>query len=186
MRLTYSSTQQTMHWLTVTLMFAILPVGWVLAAVPEETSEFFFWMDVHESLGLAIFALTVGRIIWRWFDPPPPYPVAISRSSRAIARVVHGGLLLFMIVMPISGYVWSTGHGHDVAPFHLLQFPRVVFGHRRVGDVAEQIHLIGRWIVYGLIALHLSGVSYHVTVKRDGLLARMLPPQERRRVGTRT
>jgi cytochrome b561 len=94
-----------------------------------------------------------------------------------MAQLTHVGLLTLMIVMPLSGYLWSTAHGHDVAPFHLLHFPRVAFNRRPIGDFAEKIHLIGRWFVYGLIALHLGGVSYHVIVKRDALLARMLPAQ---------
>jgi cytochrome b561 len=58
----YSSMQQTMHWLTVILMFSILPVAWVMASVAEETPRFYFWMDIHESIGLTIFALTLTRI----------------------------------------------------------------------------------------------------------------------------
>lgn len=173
----YSPTQQTMHWLTVVLMFSILPVAWILVSIPEETTKFFFWMDVHETIGLTIFALTLTRIVWRWFDRPPMYPVHVGSWSRRLARLVHGGLLLMLVVMPVTGYIWSTGHGHDVAPFHLARFPRIGFNHRPVGDVAENLHLIGQWFVYGLIALHLFGVSYHLIVKRDFLLGRMLPLQ---------
>ncbi len=46
-----------------------------------------------------------------------------------------------------------------------------------MGDAAAAVHHWGQWIVYGLIGLHLAGVSFHLIVKRDGLLARMLPPQ---------
>jgi cytochrome b561 len=79
--------------------------------------------------------------------------------------------------MPISGYLWSTGHGHDVAPFNLVHFPRIAFKHRSIGDAAAAVHQTGQWFVYGLIALHLAGVSYHLMFKRDALIGRMLPPQ---------
>jgi cytochrome b561 len=166
-----------MHWLTVLLMFSILPVAWILDSVIEETPAFFFWMDVHEAIGLTILALTTLRIVWRLFDRPPPYSATIGRWSNRSARLVHAGLLALMIVMPISGFLWATGHGHDVAPFGLVQFPRIAFGHRPIGDAAAVVHLFGRWFVYGLIALHLAGVSYHLIFKRDALLGRMLPPQ---------
>lgn len=177
MQTRYSPAQQIMHWLTVLLMFSILPVAWVLDSVVEETPGFFFWMDVHEAIGLSILALTTLRIIWRLFDPPPPHPTNLAPWSHRTASVVHAGLLLLMIVMPLSGYLWATGHAHDVAPFNLVRFPRISFGHRALGDSAEAVHLFGRWLVYGLIALHLAGVSYHLIFKRDALLSRMLPPQ---------
>ena len=173
----YSPAQQVMHWLTVLLMFSILPVAWIVDSVIEESPAFFFWMDVHETIGLTILGLTFVRIVWRLFDPPPPYPNTIAPASRRTARLVHGGLLILMIVMPISGFIWATGHGHDVAPFSLVRFPRIAFGHRSIGDAAEAVHLFCRWLVYGLIALHLAGVSYHLIIKRDGLLERMMPSQ---------
>jgi cytochrome b561 len=177
MQIRYSPAQQIMHWLTVLLMFSILPVAWILDSVVEETPKFFFWMDVHEAIGITILALTTLRIVWRLFDPPPPHPAILAQWSHRTAGLVHAGLLLLMLVMPLSGYVWATGHAHDVAPFNLVRFPRILFGHRAIGDAAEAVHLFGRWIVYGLIALHLAGVSYHLIFKRDALLARMLPPQ---------
>ena len=177
MQVHYSPAQQVMHWLTVLLMFSILPVAWILDSVVEETPPFFFWMDVHEAIGLTILASTTLRIVWRLFDPPPPYSATMARWSNRSARLVHVGLLILMIVMPVSGYVWATGHGHDVAPFSLVRFPRIAFGHRAIGDAAETVHLFCRWLIYGLIALHLAGVSYHLIFKRDALLARMLPPQ---------
>jgi cytochrome b561 len=179
----YSPAQQTMHWLTVVLIFSILPVAWVVVSVTEETPKFFFWMDIHESIGLTILALTLTRIVLRWFDRPPVYPVHVGPWSRRLALLVHGGLFLMLLVMPVTGYLWATGHGHDVAPFHLVRFPRIAFNHRPVGDAAENLHRIGQWVVYGLIALHLFGVSYHLIVKRDFLLGRMLPPQTLEREG---
>ena len=75
----YSPAQQVMHWLTVILMFSILPVAWILDSVIEETPAFFFWMDVHEAIGLTILGLTTLRIVWRIFDCPLQ-PIAVSQN----------------------------------------------------------------------------------------------------------
>jgi cytochrome b561 len=57
--------------------------------------------------------------------------------------------------------------------------PRLFFNNRPLGDIHENIHLWGRWIVYALIALHLGGIVFHVSWRRDRLLERMLPrPRE--------
>jgi len=173
----YAPRQQFLHWLTLVLMFSILPVAWVLVSVVEESKAFFLWLDVHESLGISLLALTLLRLALRVSDRAPTPDHRAPRWTRVLANIVHWGLFAMLILMPVSGYIWSTGHGHDVAPFNVIRFPRVVFGHRDIGDIAERVHLFCEWVLYGLIGLHVTGVCYHVFVVRDGLLSRMLPPQ---------
>ena len=173
----YAQRQQLLHWLTALLMFTILPVSWVLVSVVEESRPFFGWMDLHESLGLALLTVTVVRLALRAFDSAPAADPRTPGWMTGIASCVHWGLLMLMILMPVSGYVWANGHGHDVAPFNVVQLPRIAFGRREIGDVAEWVHELCQWMLYVLLALHLGGVAYHVAVARDGGLDRMLPPQ---------
>ena len=177
MTIRYSPVQQTLHWVTVLLMVAILPVAWVVVSVKEDTAPFYFFLDIPKTLGLAILALTLVRIAWRLVDRPPRHPWGMSRWNVALAAGVVTGLLLAMIVMPVTGYVWTTGHGYDVEPFGLMRLPRLFWKDRALGDLAKTVHQTSQWVVYGLIGLHLAGVSYHLIVRRDGLLGRMLPPQ---------
>ena len=176
MSIRYSPAQQTFHWLTVGLMFAILPVAWVVMSLKEDTPKFLFMLDVHKALGLTILGLTVVRLGWRLFDPPPAHPADMPAWNRLLAVATVLLLLAAMVAMPLSGYLWTTGHGYDVAPFG-LRFPRIAFKTKAVGDAAAAVHAWGQWVVYGLIGVHLAGVSWHLIVRRDGLLGRMLPPQ---------
>jgi cytochrome b561 len=49
-----------------------------------------------------------------------------------------------------------------------------------IQHTALLVHVFtGQWLVYGLILLHLTAAIWHVAVKRDGVLDRMLPPQNR-------
>ncbi len=179
MSVRYSSGQQLVHWMTVVLMFALLPVAWVVTSLKEDTPPFYFYLDIHKSLGLTIFALTIVRILARLRRPAPPYPVTWPASSRLMAKLTAFALLLMLLAMPVSGYLWTTGHGYDVAPFDLIRFPRLAWNDRALGDAAKSFHQVGQWVVYLLIGLHLAGVVYHLVVRRDGALGRMLPPQER-------
>lgn len=173
----YAPGQQVVHWITVLLMFAILPVAWVVVSLQEDTRPFYFYLDIHKSLGLTILLLTLVRLIGRLVRRPPPYPASWPAWTRALALAVSLGLIFMMIAMPVSGYLWTTGHGYDVAPFDLIRFPRLAWNHRALGDAAKRFHVIGQWVVYGLIGMHLGGVAYHLVVRRDGALRRMLPPQ---------
>ena len=160
-------------------MLSILPVAWVVISLKEDTPPFYFYLDIHKSLGLAILALTLVRIFVRARQAPPAYPAAWPISSRVLAKLTALGLLLMLIAMPVSGYLWTTGHGYDVAPFDLIRFPRVAWNHRELGDAAKSFHQFGQWVVYTLIAVHLAGVLFHLIIRRDGALGRMLPPQDR-------
>lgn len=179
MTVRYSPGQQLLHWVTVALMLAILPVAWVVISLKEDTPPFYFYLDIHKSLGLTILALTLVRIIARTRRAPPAYPAIWPAISRRLAGVTALALLLMLLAMPVSGYLWTTGHGYDVAPFDLIQFPRIAWNNRALGDAAKGFHQFGQWIIYGLIGMHLTGVLYHVIVRRDGALGRMLPPQDR-------
>ena len=172
----YSSVHQTLHWVTVFLMLAVLPLGWVVISLPEDTPIFYSWLYIHEGVGLVILFLTIFRIGWRIHDGPPALPKSIRRWSRHAVHLVYFALFAGMVVMPLSGYLWSTGHGHEVVPFDLISFPKIAFGSAFIGDAAKAIHQYGQWVIYALIGVHLSGVSYHLIARRDGILGRMLPP----------
>ena len=174
MQARYSGIHQVLHWSTVVCMFAVLPLGWI--AVPyEDTAHFDSWMYAHEGMGVLVLAMTVARIVWRLIDKPPNLTSAYGRRNQLLARSAHYALLAMMVLMPVSGFLWCTAHGHEVIPFGWFSLPRLFFNKRPLGDFFETIHLWGRWVVYGLITLHIGGVAFHVFWKRDRLLERMLP-----------
>ena len=49
-----------------------------------------------------------------------------------------------------------------------------------VQKVFESIHVFGQWLVYALVLLHIAGTAWHLVIRRDGLLERMLPVQDAR------
>lgn len=46
-----------------------------------------------------------------------------------------------------------------------------------LGKLAKTLHMGGQFAVYGLVVLHVAVTVWHVAVRRDGTLERMLPPQ---------
>ena len=42
---------------------------------------------------------------------------------------------------------------------------------------AGEVHEALAWALYALLGLHILGTAYHLIVKRDGALDRMLPRQ---------
>ena len=175
----YNAAAQALHWLTALLMFAILPVAWHMTTMARDNPTRETWYTVHKSLGLTILALAVIRLVIRALNPPPPLPGLMGRLEEGAAVASHWLLYLVLLVMPISGYLISAAGGHAVSYFGLFEIPSFVPESAKVALTAVQVHLLTQWAVYGLIALHLLATAWHLIVRRDDVLARMLPQQDR-------
>ncbi len=171
----YTATAQSLHWITAILMFAILPLAWVMVNMPRTAPSREWVYMLHKSLGLTVLALVAFRLAWRAGHPAPPLPAHLARWEVMAARASHWLLYLVMIGMPISGYLFSAFRGHGTAYFGLFAIPGPPASPRWAA-VADWFHVAtGQWLVYALIVLHLGATAWHVAVRRDRVLERMLP-----------
>ena len=46
----------------------------------------------------------------------------------------------------------------------------------RLSQAAIALHLLGEFLIYGLVGLHIGAALLHGFVRRDDILQRMLPP----------
>ena len=130
---------------------------------------------MHRSIGLTILALMTFRTLWRRRHPPPPLPAAVGPVVTRLAPLTHYALYLIFIAMPLAGYVNSAAAGHDVSVFGLFSIPPLVPRDGRVAQWAIAVHLLGQYVVYLLVSLHVAGALYHRAICRDGVFERMLP-----------
>lgn len=171
----YTLTAQALHWLTALFILAILPVAWVMISLPEGPDRALMFV-VHRSLGITILVLIAARLAWRAANPPPPMPGGTSRALEWVGRLTHWLLYGLLILMPVTGYLQS-GNGKPVSYFGLFNLPGFP-KNKAVDDVAETLHLAGQWGIYALIGLHLLATVWHMAIRRDGLLNRMMPAQD--------
>jgi cytochrome b561 len=171
----YTLTAQALHWLTVFLILMILPVAWVMMSLPEgpEQSRMLVF---HRSLGVTIFAVAVLRLAWRSTHPAPPLPNDTPRVMELISQLTHWLLYALLLLMPVTGYLQSAD-GRPVSYFGLLNLPGLPQD-KALGDAAKVLHLLGQWAVYTLVGLHVGATVWHVAIRRDRLLDRMIPPQD--------
>jgi cytochrome b561 len=171
----YTLTAQALHWLTAFLIFTILPVAWVMISLPEGPEQSLV-LVVHRSLGVTIFAVVVVRLAWRLTHSAPPAPRGAPQATELISQVTHWLLYALLVVMPITGYLQS-GDGRPVSYFGLLDLPGLPKD-KVLGHFANVLHMIGQWGLYALVGMHVAGTVWHVAIRRDGLLNRMIPPQD--------
>ena len=175
----YTLTAQALHWLTAVFMFTAIPLAWVMVNMPRTAPDREWIYTLHKSFGLLVLALVAARLAWRAFNPAPPLPAGMQASERASAFASHWLLYLVMIGMPVSGYLLSAASGRNAVPFFdLFTLPNLP-ANPPLSEAARYAHVaVGQWLVYGLIVLHLAATAWHVAVRRDGVLGRMLPEQQ--------
>ena len=170
----YDGAAQLLHWLTTALLGIMLPFVWVAENFPEGPIRV-FWYLLHESCGISIFLLVIARLTWRAAHPPPPLPAVTGTAARRLAQANHWLLYGVLLLMPVTGYLMA-GNGQPVPFFGLLSLPGLP-KNEALGTLANRIHVWTQFAVYGLVLLHIAGTVWHVAVRRDGMLDRMLPLQ---------
>ncbi len=128
----------------------------------------------HYQLGLAVFALVWLRLLARLTGRSPPIVPAPPRWQLRVAHVVEFAIYLFMIVMPVLGWLSLNADGKALS-FFGLGLPGLIGVDKGLASQLEDVHgLIGN-VGYALIGIHALAALIHHYVQRDNSLRRMLP-----------
>ena len=137
----YTLTTQALHWLTVPLVLAILPVAWVMMSLPRDPQQ--AWLFVaHRSLGMTLLAVVAVRLARLAPHPPPALPGGSSPVMELVGRLTHWLLYALLLLMPATGYLQS-GNGRPVSHFGLFNFPALP-ENKVLGAAAQTAHLLGQ------------------------------------------
>lgn len=169
----YDGVQRGLHWSMAILILLAIVLGLIAAYLPVGQSPRRELLEIHKSLGLTALVLIIIRVAYRLFKGAPPYRDALDPLTHVASHLAHAALYVLMLVMPLSGYIFSAAGGYSLPWFGLFQWPRVLPRDKSLSQWGEWIHDKAAWIVIGVVALHIVAVIWHVTVKRDGVLARM-------------
>ena len=173
----YTVTAQALHWVTSVLMLAVIVLAWVMVNMDHGAASRGWLYTLHKSVGLTILVLVAIRLAWRAANPPPRLPTSLAAWERASAAASHVMLYVILVGMPLSGYIMSAAGRFPVTYFGLFTVPSLP-QNKAVSEAAHWVHVAtGQWLVYALVVLHLSATAWHVAVRRDGVLERMLPSQ---------
>lgn len=129
---------------------------------------------IHKSIGLTVLALLALRLTWRIFDRKPadePMP----RWQRLAAHATHGVLYLFMLALPLSGWIYNSARGYPLQWFKQFNLPALVEKNQELGDLAISVHIILFWVLVTVLLGHIGGALLHHFHERDNTLLRMLP-----------
>lgn len=179
----YNAGAMLLHWAIALAILFQLVVGFAMSrtdVIPDGLRfAVFQW---HKTVGISVLALTLARIAWRLFNPPPAgSPMAVS--ERLLAGLVHLLFYGLMLVVPLTGWLVVSASPTKIPtllmlsenlPWPNLPLPASLVGERGFA-LAETSHI---WLAYsfvGLIALHVAGALKHSVIDRAPSFSRILP-----------
>ncbi len=170
----YAAAARWLHWLTAGLLVVVIAAGlWIVFFEPRDEGFKLRLYNIHESLGVIVFVLTIVRLMTRWRRPPPPLPADTPVLIEWSARVTQLSLYALLLLMPAIGFLATNAWGFPLRVFDLIALPSPVGKDEALAATLSFLHACGAIAMGTLIGAHLGGAAYHTFVRRDNLMDRM-------------
>ena len=137
----------------------------------------------HFRFGFAILTLVAFRVIWGFigsryarFASFPPNPVAALKylGGRAEPTPGHNPLGAFSVYGLLAALAFQAGTGLFANDSIMWDGPLRPLVSSDTSDWITRLHRINRFVVLGLIALHLGAIAYYARIRKETLVAPML------------
>ncbi|MEP3045497.1 MAG: cytochrome b [Roseibium sp.] len=166
----YAKPSRLLHWAIAALVLLAWPLGLMIGFAKKDVVLDFYL--VHESLGFLVLWLMLVRVGNRLVSRPPHHDGPLI--ERVAAHTVHSLLYVFLIVMPLSGFLATNAHGFPLKWFGLVQVWSPIGKSPDIAPTFSAIHEWSAWILLGLFALHIGATLFHHMIRKDNTLYRIL------------
>ena len=166
----YGLVHAGLHFIMALLIVSMLCLGYYMNNVTYNPTLYFF----HKSFGVVVFMLVIVRLVWKFVNPFPKPDTTIPSLIRALSTLGHFALYAFMIIMPLSGFLYSAFKGYPTNFFGLFTIPAFT-PNKETAHLFEEIHEISSFIFSGLILTHSVMALVHHYILKDNTLRKMVP-----------
>jgi cytochrome b561 len=173
----YGSLSIGLHWLMLLLLVAVYTCMELSDFYPKGSDARSGLRTWHFMLGLSVFVLVWVRLLWRLTGEVPRIEPLPPGWQMLLAKSMHLALYVFMIGMPIAGWLTLSAQGKPI-PFFGLYLPALIAESKSAADLIKQIHETGATVGYFLIGMHAAAALFHHYYVRDNTLRRMLPGRD--------
>lgn len=170
----YGRVAMALHWLTALLVVGSLTVAVSMVRMPLGRQKL-QWYGWHKSIGITIFLLTCLRLAWRAAHATPPPLWTMPQWQQRASVLVHQALYLLLVVIPLSGWIYSSSTGVQVVYLGLFPLPDLVPKDRVLARALLALHLTLNFTLFSLVCVHTAAALKHHFIDRDTVLTRMLP-----------
>jgi len=157
-------------------------MGLLMTDLPRGTPLRTFFYATHKSFGITVLALGVLRLLCRAFTTAPPRmdsPGWQQRLASANHVLLYVLLYVLLLAMPLSGWLLNSAAGQPLKWFDLFALPALTGNSADLRVWADTTHTVLFWTLAVLVSLHLLAALYHQWIRKDGLLGRMWPFDQR-------
>ena len=174
----YDRVLKAVHWSTLLLVAAGYAVVWASHVVATQEPHAIL-LQLHRSLGVTVFALTLFRLGWRWHARIPGLPADLPAIQKLVARATEYLLYVLLLVQPVLGILHINARGTRVNVFFLGELPAFISPNKIVAKQAMAAHDFLANLLLAVIALHAAAALFHHFVRRDDVLNAILPGRDR-------
>lgn len=161
------------HWLMFLLLVAVYACIEFRELYPKGSDPREALKSWHFMLGLTVFVLVWLRLLARLLQTNPKALSPPVTWQTFAAKMTHFTLYLFMISMPLMGWLILSAEGKPIL-FYGITLPNLVAENHDLAELIEEIHEAVGIFGYVLIALHTLAALFHHYLLKDGTLRRML------------
>lgn len=169
----WSPAQRRLHWWTAALVFAAVPLGFLMVSVPiAALLAKYLLYQLHKTVGIAAFGLVATRLALRAARGRPAWDPSLPERHRAAASVVHALLYVMLLVVPLLGYLAAATAPAEIPTLFLgvIPVPHVLGTNAAWFAVLRQAHLWLALILTTLACGHASAAVHNHWRGRRALL----------------
>ncbi len=170
----YDPVAKILHWLVFALVAAQFVLGWTMPDIHRDTKPegLIAW---HLAVGASLVVVLVIRFVWRLFHFVPLVTEDVPRWQQRLAYATHWLLYLVLFALVLLGWTNASARDYRAAVLGLVPLPPLAPIRSSWGMEAGDLHVLLSWVLLGLVGLHVAAALYHRFVRRDRVMARMLP-----------
>ena len=160
----WSKAQRRLHWWTAALIFAALPLGFLMVAVPlQKLLVKFLLYQLHKTIGITVLLLVAARLWLRAARGRPAWERGLPRAQRRLAAAAHAALYALMIGTPVLGYLTAATAPAQVPTLFFLwiNIPHVVGVDARWYQALRPMHLAAAVLLVSLAIGHAGMAVLH-------------------------
>lgn len=174
----YTRTAIFLHWLVALGLAGTFALGFYMQDLPLSPGklQLYSW---HKWAGVTLLALIVVRLAWRMAHRAPHFPDTMGPTARLAAHAGHWLLYALMLAIPLSGWLMSSAQGFSVVWFGILPLPDLVARDAALGALLKDVHVTLNYTLLIAVIGHICAALMHHFVRKDTVLARMLPFADR-------
>jgi cytochrome b561 len=172
MKTRYNAVTRWVHWLTALLVAATFVLG------PEDLDEAEnlggdWSVQVHETLGLIVFSLSIFRIAWMLFAQPR-LDIPMSTLMSISAKTIQATLYFLLLAVPLTAVfgIWLNGDALNLLGNTTITVP--IGTMEKAGELLLDLHSVLADLLMWLAGVHAGAALFHHYILKDTVLKSMM------------